>query len=83
MMTLRYVGPHDAVEIRVSPPEQYLDEWVTVVRGATVDVPDEVAGALPWNDDLGAGLLAQPSNWEPVYTPSDDSPAVPEEGEQP
>jgi hypothetical protein len=32
-------------------------------REVPVLVPDEVAGREPDGDDLGVGLLAQPSNW--------------------
>lgn len=36
-MKIRYVGPHDAVEVA----------GLTVGRGKTIDVPDEVAGTPP------------------------------------
>ena len=42
-MKLRYVGPHDAVELSINPP-------VIVERGGVVDVADAV---------VAAGLLLQ------------------------
>lgn len=61
MMTLRYVGPYDAVEI-----EWPVGAMTTVARGTTIELPARIAGASPTEDDPGAGLLAQPGNWELV-----------------
>lgn len=49
-MTIRikYVGPHDGVEIEHAPKL-----WVTVSKGEIVEVGDE----------LGESLLMQPDNW--------------------
>lgn len=58
MPALKYVGPHDEVEIP--------SLGVVVKRGDTVDVSAEAAGRAPDGDDLGEGLLAQPDNWQPV-----------------
>ena len=53
MPLIRYVGPHDEVVITVAQIER------TVARGATVDVPAEVA----------VGFLEQPDNWEAEKAP--------------
>lgn len=61
-VTLRYVGPHDAVEISATGD--------LVERDATVKVPAALAGRGPSGDpeseeyDRGEGLLAQEANWE-------------------
>ena len=48
MQTLKYKGPHDAVEVEVAPRL-----WVTVTRNSTIDVADKLAGQL----------LEQVDNW--------------------
>jgi hypothetical protein len=56
-MQISYVGPFDEVEV----------PGVGVVkRGESVSVASELAGRVPSDEDLGAGLLAQPSNWAPA-----------------
>lgn len=40
MPALKYIGPHDAVELR--------DLGVTVARGESFDCPDELAGSGPF-----------------------------------
>lgn len=35
----------------------------TVRKGEAVDVPDDIAGTAPTDDDLGSGLLAQSDVW--------------------
>lgn len=52
-----YVGPFSAVEL----PVGQID--LLVPSGGTVAVPSTLAGVAPTDDDLGFGLLAQPSNW--------------------
>ena len=52
MSLIRYVGAHDEVTITVAGHD------IDVANGATVDVPNEVA----------AGFLEQPDNWQPVAT---------------
>lgn len=68
-MRFKYVGPVDEVEV-----------LVRVKRGEVIDVPASVAGR-PYSEerdpdtdevlsrDLGEGLLAQPSLWEPQAEP--------------
>lgn len=51
MADVRYVGPHDAVRV---PLPSGLE--VACERDATISVPD----------DLAAGLLDQPANWQPA-----------------
>lgn len=71
-MLIRYVGPHDVIEI--GGIDFHPDAGRTCAQGETIDVADDLAGHAPgWVDgeaeptyDPGAGLLAQPSNWEPV-----------------
>lgn len=50
MATVRYIGPHDAVDVKVN------DVWATVDRGATLEVDDATA----------TSLLTQVGNWELV-----------------
>lgn len=47
----------------VRPWEVEIPNVGLVAAGATVDVPDDVAGHPPKGDDPGSGLLAQPDNW--------------------
>jgi len=49
MPTIKYVGPHPAVDVEVAPRK-----WVTVDHGATVEV----------GNDLAASLLQQVDNWQ-------------------
>jgi hypothetical protein len=86
---IRYIGPHDAVELPGHP---------AIPKGSTVNVDPDLAGhppaarllaahlehhqaiqdhdhpgAIRLRDEIvgldpGAGLLAQPDNWEPVPT---------------
>ena len=63
-MKLRYIGPHDAVEV----PLPDGSDFVTVAHGATFD----------FDDVHGASLLEQPTNWEdaaPAPTPTPATPA--------
>ena len=78
-MHIRYVGPFDEVEIAASGD--------VVARGATVEVPAEIAGRPPKGDrfvdagaanpvrnpdfDPGEGLLAQPDAWQPAKASKD------------
>ena len=55
-MLIRYVGPHDQVEVRL-PSGAVL---ATCDRDATVDIPDMEA----------ARLLEQPTNWVPAPPPA-------------
>ena len=48
MKSVKYHGPHDAVEIEIAPRL-----WQTVAHGASIEVTDKVA----------ANLLAQNDNW--------------------
>jgi hypothetical protein len=50
-MDVTYVGPHDAVQLDLGDGVA-----VTVARGGKVTVSDELA----------AGLLDQPTNWQPA-----------------
>ena len=60
-MQISYVGPFDEVEV----------PGVGVVkRGEAVSVAADVAGRVPSGEDLGEGLLAQPSNWAPAKAAS-------------
>ena len=65
-----YVGPHDGVEIAATGQ--------VVGRGATIQVDAELVGRAPSGDDLGEGLLAQPSNWVSAEKPQALAPAAPE-----
>jgi predicted RecA/RadA family phage recombinase len=49
--SLKYVGPHDAVEVEVAP-----QKWSLVTNGQVVEV----------GDTLAAALLDQPDNWKSV-----------------
>jgi hypothetical protein len=49
MPTIKYVGPHPAVDVEVAPRK-----WVSVDHGATVEV----------GNDLAASLLQQVDNWQ-------------------
>jgi hypothetical protein len=49
MPTIKYVGPHPAVDVEVAPRK-----WVSVDHGATVEV----------GSDLAASLLQQVDNWQ-------------------
>ena len=53
MKALTYVGPYDAVNVPL--PD---GETITLKRFASADFPPDVA----------AGLLEQPSNWQPTKT---------------
>lgn len=53
MAFIVYVGAHDCVDVQVSEPRPFA---VTAYRGTPVDVPDDIA----------AGLLEQPVNWQPA-----------------
>lgn len=57
-VALQYVGPFDEVLVPAI--------GATVKRGVPVEVSAEVAGAAPSEGDLGSGLLAQPTNWQPA-----------------
>lgn len=50
-MDVKYVGPHDGVEVPL--PSGLV---ARCERGGTMSVPDDVA----------KGLLEQPTNWEPA-----------------
>lgn len=50
MATVKYVGPHTAVDVKVN------EVWTTVDRGGTVEVDDATA----------TSLLTQLGNWEAV-----------------
>lgn len=50
MATVRYIGPHDAVDIKVN------EVWTTVDRGGTLEVDDATA----------TSLLTQVGNWAAV-----------------
>jgi len=52
-MELRYIGPHDAVEVDL-PPDQAPTQRVLIGRGEKHDFPAEVARRL----------LEQDTNWE-------------------
>jgi hypothetical protein len=49
MPTIKYVGPHPAVDVEVAPRK-----WVSVNHGATVEV----------GTDLAESLLQQVDNWQ-------------------
>lgn len=53
MPNVRYIGPHDEVEVG-----RFL-----VKRGDYLSVPKDVAGRPPTDESPGEGLLAQPENW--------------------
>ena len=57
-----YVGPFAEVRFFTGEIER------SAVRGIPVAVPDGLAGRPPSGDDPGAGLLAQPDNWQPAAT---------------
>lgn len=71
IVKVRYVGPHDEIQIAVT--------GATCCRGETVEVADWVAGSAPSGTDPGVGLLAQVDNWQsaaPTKTdPSADAPS--------
>ena len=56
---LRYIGPHDEVELNVLP-RVVGERWEAVKRGDTIAV----------HPDVAPGFLEQPTNWEPVAEPS-------------
>lgn len=58
MPSVKYVGPFANVVVEV------LGLEVEVANGASIDVPDAVAGSAPKGDDPGSGLLAQTDNWK-------------------
>lgn len=51
MKSIKYVGPHDAVEVEVAP-----QRWALVNHGQVVEV----------GDTLAVALLDQPDNWKSV-----------------
>lgn len=57
-VAVQYVGPFAEVDVPAL--------GTSVARGVPVRVSAELAGSAPDGDDLGSGLLAQPSNWLPV-----------------
>lgn len=59
-MQIIYVGPFSAV--------RFFDQGTEreVAHGEAVEVHPDTAGRAPSGDDLGAGLLAQPTNWQPA-----------------
>lgn len=57
-VAVQYVGPHDEVLVPAI--------GATVKRGQSLEVSADVAGVGPSEGDLGSGLLAQPSNWQPA-----------------
>lgn len=58
MRKVRYIGPHDAVEVRLPDGSA-----VTVEQNHQVELPEDIVGSSTH------GLLAQASNWERVETP--------------
>lgn len=54
MKDIRYVGPHDAVDV-----EQPSTPFGTCGRGKTITVPDDVAESL---------LEQGPDHWQPATT---------------
>lgn len=50
MATVKYVGPHTAVDVKIN------GDWSTVDKGATLEVDDATA----------TSLLTQAGNWELV-----------------
>lgn len=56
-MKVRYVGPFDAAWVPTGP-----FDGVDVPRGAVQEFADELA----------LGLLAQPTNWQPVQEPENE-----------
>lgn len=64
-MHVIYVGPHDAVEVRLVPGNP-LSAWVVAERdGEPVDLPDKLAKAL---------VAEQPSNWQPAPKAAKEKP---------
>lgn len=64
---LRYIGPHDEVELNVLPRD-VGQRWEAVKRGDTIAV----------HSDAAPGFLDQTSNWEVV-----EPPAKPGKGDTP
>lgn len=69
LVAIRYVGPHDEVQIAAT--------GLVAQRDEVVEVAAWLAGSVPVGDDPGAGLLAQSSNWQPatIKTPADAKPS--------
>jgi hypothetical protein len=67
IVEIRYVGPHDVIEIAAT--------GATCRRGGTVEVAAWIAGEPPSEESPGSGLLAQADNWQPVAASSTEADA--------
>jgi hypothetical protein len=67
IVEIRYVGPHDEVEIAAT--------GATCRRGGTVEIAAWLAGEPPSDGHPGTGLLAQATNWQPVAAESTEADA--------
>lgn len=84
MTEVRYVGPHDAIELTFVDDTGRTMVVDDVAYGDTVEVPAAVAGraaaGVLGEDgfDPGEGLLAQSDNWVPASVPTPPLPTYPD-----